>query len=116
MNTDHGQPGISTQHRNQHQVSTVLVLMLRSVSGLSPSAVACQRCLMSTRSIANGAAIRAIREARGISLRSLATEVGYNPGHLSRVERGLHGGSEFFVHEVARALSVTPSALTKAAA
>ena len=71
---------------------------------------------MTTRSTANGAAIRAIREARGISLRSLATEVGFNPGHLSRVERGLHGGSELFVHEVARALGVTASALTKAAA
>jgi transcriptional regulator with XRE-family HTH domain len=71
---------------------------------------------MNTRNIANGAAIRAIREARGITLRGLATETGYNAGHLSRVERGLHGGSELFVREVARALGVADSALTKAAA
>lgn len=50
----------------------------------------------------NGPALRAIREARGVSVRALAREVGADPSHLARVERGeKHGiGGETFARIV----------------
>ncbi|MGH8873898.1 MAG: helix-turn-helix domain-containing protein [Acidimicrobiia bacterium] len=33
--------------------------------------------------------LRALREARGLSLRFVARQVGIDPAHLSRIERGL---------------------------
>lgn len=39
----------------------------------------------------NGAAIRAVREAKGLSLRSLAAAVDISPAYLSRIERGQRG-------------------------
>ena len=45
-----------------------------------------------------GAAIRAMREAEGVSLRAFSASLGnYSPGHLSRVERGLTAPSQEFV-------------------
>jgi transcriptional regulator with XRE-family HTH domain len=35
--------------------------------------------------------LRAVRQARGLSLRKTATQAGIDPGHLSRVERGQAG-------------------------
>jgi transcriptional regulator with XRE-family HTH domain len=64
---------------------------------------------------ANGPAIRAIRVAKGVSLRTLAQRTGYNRGHLSRVERG-HVGTERLAVTVAKALEVAPAAVTQAVA
>ena len=64
---------------------------------------------------ANGSAIRAIREAKGLSLRQLAAVAGHNPGHLSRVERGALG-SERFAANVAQALGCSLEAVTVATA
>ena len=69
---------------------------------------------MSNR-VANGAAIRAIRQVRGMSLRELATATGHNRGHISRVERGAIG-SEAFAHNVSVALGCSFEAVTVAAA
>ncbi len=45
---------------------------------------------MQTRSVAVPTSpLRAVRQARGRSLRSTAREAGIDPAHLSRIERGL---------------------------
>ncbi|MGY1498600.1 helix-turn-helix domain-containing protein [Streptomyces sp. QTS52] len=51
--------------------------------------------------------MRAIREARNMSLRELEEETGLNRGYLSRLERGeIHETGEQKVREVATALHV----------
>lgn len=50
--------------------------------------------------------LRAIRQARGISLRKLARITGLDPAHLSRVERGRSGLSVRSLHTVADALGL----------
>jgi transcriptional regulator with XRE-family HTH domain len=60
----------------------------------------------------NGDAIRALRESQGMSLRTLATLTGRHRGHLSKLERGLAGGSDVTVERIARALSVPKAAIT----
>lgn len=65
----------------------------------------------------NGGAIRAIREGKGVSLRSLATSAGCSPSFLSRIERGERGsryiGDRGLLGRIASELGVTVAALTK---
>jgi transcriptional regulator with XRE-family HTH domain len=61
----------------------------------------------------NGDALKALREARNLSLRAFQDLTGLNRGYLSRVERGLvrHVADET-VHELAAALKVPSAAIT----
>jgi transcriptional regulator with XRE-family HTH domain len=57
--------------------------------------------------------MRAIREARNMSLRTLQQKTGLNRGYLSRMERGLIRESDADpVQKVAQALNVSPDAIT----
>lgn len=49
---------------------------------------------------------RAIREAQGYGLRELARETGIDPGHLSRIERGLITPSLPVLQRLGRALGL----------
>lgn len=60
----------------------------------------------------NGAAIRAIREARGLALRRLAYLIGRSPAFLSRIETGKRGASKDTVRLIAKALETTIEAIT----
>lgn len=61
----------------------------------------------------NSEAIRAIRQAKGISLRQLAHAAGRHRSFVSRVERGLAGASEESLRRLAAALAVSPEAITR---
>lgn len=60
----------------------------------------------------NGSAIRALREAREMSLRELARQTGRCRGHLSRIERGIAGGSTETGGRIATSLEVPIAAIT----
>ncbi|MEV6081275.1 helix-turn-helix transcriptional regulator [Streptomyces sp. NPDC052069] len=61
----------------------------------------------------NGPAIRAIRRAQKMSLRTLQQKTGLNRGYLSRMERALiRESADEPVQAVASALDVTPDAIT----
>ncbi|MFR9796567.1 helix-turn-helix domain-containing protein [Streptomyces sp. MS06] len=60
----------------------------------------------------NGAAMRAIREAQGISLRRLARDIGRDPGFLSRVEDDKQGAGDETLHLYAAYLDVPIRAIT----
>lgn len=60
----------------------------------------------------NGAAVKALREALGISLRTLATDVDRNAGFLSRVERGIDQASPATQVAIAKRLGVSLDAIT----
>ncbi|WP_309242409.1 MULTISPECIES: helix-turn-helix transcriptional regulator [unclassified Streptomyces] len=61
----------------------------------------------------NGQAIRAIREAQKMSLRTLEQHTGLNRGYLSRLETGrIHEPADEPVQKVAAALRVTTDAIT----
>lgn len=61
----------------------------------------------------NGQAIKAIREARNLSLRDLQQQTGLNRGYLSRMERGfIRKPADEPVLKVATALGVPPDAIT----
>ncbi|MVO87893.1 helix-turn-helix domain-containing protein [Streptomyces sp. p1417] len=69
-------------------------------------------CIASVRP--KGQAIRAIREARGMSIRALQSETGLNRGYLSRLERGLvREPGEQQVRRVATALRVPVDVITE---
>jgi transcriptional regulator with XRE-family HTH domain len=59
----------------------------------------------------NGAAIKAIREARGISLRTAAREAGIAHGYLAQIERGERQPRHDKVDQIARALRVPVEAI-----
>lgn len=62
----------------------------------------------------NGAAIRTIREARGLSLRRLAHLIDVHPSFLSRIETGKRGCSQDVINQIAKALDLNdPEAITK---
>jgi transcriptional regulator with XRE-family HTH domain len=61
----------------------------------------------------NGTAIRSIRQAHGVSLRTLSARVGRDRGFLSKVERGLQGASESTLREIAAALNVPVAAINR---
>lgn len=46
--------------------------------------------------------LRKLREERGRSLRSVASDLGVAPSHLSRLERGEKAASEELIHRTAR--------------
>lgn len=61
----------------------------------------------------NGPVIRAIRNARNLSIRNLQTETGLHRGYLSRLERGeISEASDERVRRVATALNVPPDVIT----
>jgi transcriptional regulator with XRE-family HTH domain len=60
----------------------------------------------------NGPSIRAIRKSQNLSLRGLARATERQPSHISRLERGLCGGSDDTVVRIARALRVPVDAIT----
>jgi transcriptional regulator with XRE-family HTH domain len=61
----------------------------------------------------NGTAMRAIREAKGISLRQLAGATGLHRSFISRVERGLSGAGDDSLRGIAAALAVSTKAITR---
>ncbi|PAX90450.1 hypothetical protein CLM85_29295 [Streptomyces albidoflavus] len=61
----------------------------------------------------NGAAIRAIRELRGLSLRRLAHLIGRDPGYLSRVEIGRQGAGDETLRRIAGELRIPLDAITR---
>ncbi|GHJ04717.1 hypothetical protein TPA0906_65820 [Streptomyces olivaceus] len=60
----------------------------------------------------NGAAMKAIREARGISLQQLAKDIGRDVGFLSKVERDQQGAGAETLHRYAERLAVPIAAIT----
>jgi transcriptional regulator with XRE-family HTH domain len=56
--------------------------------------------------------MKAIREAKGISLQRLAKEIGRDPGFLSRVENGERGAGDRTLHLYAERLNVPITAIT----
>ncbi|MGA5869321.1 helix-turn-helix domain-containing protein [Streptomyces cinereoruber] len=61
----------------------------------------------------NGAAIRSIREARGMSLRRLARLIGRSPGFLSHIETEDDGASPETLGRIATYLAVPIEAITR---
>ena len=61
----------------------------------------------------NGAAIRAFRKLRGMSLRRLAQLVERDPGYLSHVERDLQGAGDETLKRIAKKLDVSLDAITR---
>lgn len=56
--------------------------------------------------------MKAIREARGISLQRLAKDIGRDAGFLSRVERNQQGAGDDTLHRYAARLDVPVTAIT----
>ena len=56
--------------------------------------------------------MKAIREARGISLRQLAKDIGRDVGYLSRVEDDKQGAGDETLHRYANYLRVPIRAIT----
>jgi transcriptional regulator with XRE-family HTH domain len=65
--------------------------------------------------LALGKAIRVLRNKRGASQESLATEAGITPNMLSLIERGEGNPSWVTLRGIAEALGVTVSELARAA-
>jgi transcriptional regulator with XRE-family HTH domain len=61
---------------------------------------------------AHGPAIRGIREALGISLRTCATDVNLSPGYLSRIESGDRQPTDAVITRIAQRLGVTTDQVT----
>jgi transcriptional regulator with XRE-family HTH domain len=70
---------------------------------------------MSTDQI-NGAAVRAIREARGIERASLAADVGIGRAYLWKIETGVGHPRRPVIRLLARALGVPEAAITQSVA
>jgi transcriptional regulator with XRE-family HTH domain len=74
-------------------------------------AVRCQDVAMTQR-VVSGAAIKAIREAHGLSVRDLATDAGLDAAQLSRFENGKRTPSEDQAQKIADALRVPLAAIS----
>lgn len=61
----------------------------------------------------NGTAIRALRKALKVGLRTVEERTGLNRGLLSRLERGLRKASEEELRLIAEALSVPVAAINR---
>lgn len=66
-----------------------------------------------TRRVINGEAVRAIREAIGVSQASLARRVEISKNHLSMVESGKSGASGDVTRRIATELGVSFEAITQ---
>lgn len=62
-----------------------------------------------------GNAVRAIREAKNLSIEQLATDAGIDRGNLSRMERGEAGWNIGHISKTAKALSVTAAEIVSLA-
>jgi len=60
----------------------------------------------------NGEAIRAIRQAKGRTVRDLAAAADMDLGYLSRIENGLKGASPDMISRIAKALEVSEGAIS----
>ena len=60
----------------------------------------------------NGEAAKAIRQAKGISLRELARDIHRDPRHISRVQRGVHRASHATIQAIATRLGVSMDAIS----
>ncbi len=58
-----------------------------------------------------GARVQVLRTQKGISLRQFATEAGFNPNVLSRIERGDHNMTLETLFRLSRSLGVAPTYL-----
>ncbi|MEV7264010.1 helix-turn-helix transcriptional regulator [Micromonospora aurantiaca] len=67
---------------------------------------------MTTRRAANGAAIKALREALGKEQAALAAEVGVGSTHLSNIEAGRRQPSPVLMGRIAAVLGVPLAAIT----
>jgi transcriptional regulator with XRE-family HTH domain len=61
----------------------------------------------------NGAAIKAFRQLRGISLRQLAELTQSSPSHMSRIEHEQRGASDVLLPDIAAVLDVPLAAITR---
>jgi transcriptional regulator with XRE-family HTH domain len=61
---------------------------------------------------ANGAAIASLREALGISQRSLAARIGIRPSALCKIERSANGAGTETIKRIATELGVPLDAIT----
>jgi len=61
----------------------------------------------------NGAAIKAIREAQRSSLRNLAERARISHSYLAQIERGERSARHRIVHQIAQALGVPITAITR---
>ena len=61
---------------------------------------------------ANGAAIASLREAFGISQRSLAARIGIRPSALCKIELSANGASPATIRRIAEELGVPVDAIT----
>lgn len=66
---------------------------------------------MQTRNL-NGATVRVVREALGISQRDLAARCDITQGALSNIERGIHGTSPETNRKLAGAMGVPLESIT----
>lgn len=66
---------------------------------------------MATRTL-NGATVRVIREAYGISQDDLAARCGITQGALSNIERGIHGTTTETARKLADGLGVPLESIT----
>jgi transcriptional regulator with XRE-family HTH domain len=61
----------------------------------------------------NGEVVRAIREALGVSMREMATDVGISKSYLGLIEGGEKQPRDIVVRAIANRLGVTPNAITR---
>jgi len=61
----------------------------------------------------NGAAIRAIREAQGSSLRRTAARAEISPSYLAQIERGEKAARDGVVQKIAQSLGIPITAITR---
>lgn len=66
---------------------------------------------MSSRQ-AHGPAIRGIREALGITLRSFAKDIEVSAGYISRIEQGIRQPTDHVIARIAARLGVTVDQIT----
>lgn len=66
---------------------------------------------MATRHL-NGQTVRELRDALGLNLKTLATDIGRSEGYLSKLERGLQQPRPVVIRRIADRLGVTVDSIT----
>lgn len=94
---------VATRHARP---ATFCVSLLAELPVLSYS------CRMTQRRIANGASIRALREALGIRHGDLARDLDISAGYLTNIEAGRKQPSPAVVRAIANRLGVSIDAIT----